>query len=384
MQDDFRFDAADVLDSAPEVLLYGAGSAGRKAHKAIRDCGGRVRAFLDAGASLPAMIDGIPVLAPFIEFSRVGFGSGGTNDPIDPAIANLPVVITVFNRDADPVAIARSLRRHGFGPIVSFPALHALFHDRIGDHFWLGHPRLIERSSDRIAAALSLFADDRSRSVFCSLVEFYRSRDPGNVIAPDDRSLEYLPTDVPGWPPLKPFRVVDCGAYDGDTLERFRDAFGPLDAAACFEPDMANYNMLCRRVAGWGADQRNGISLWPCGVADRTGPVHFDDGLGESSHLSATASGRQITCVALDDALAGFAPSLIKMDIEGAEELALEGMAGLVAAHRPALAICVYHRPTDLWELVAKVAGWGLGYRFYLRHYGYNGFDTVCYAVPRD
>jgi FkbM family methyltransferase len=368
MTDDFRFHAADVLDGARDVLLYGAGNTGRKVLRAIRGAGGTVRAFLDAGARVPGEVDGIPVLAPF-------------PNPFGPDAAGVPVVLTVFNRDADTVAIGRSLHRHGYGPIVSYPALHARFHDRLGDDFWLGAPGLVERNLDRIAEVERLFRDDTSRAVYRSLIALYGSRDPGAAPVRDPRDTEYLPTDVPGWPPAASLRLVDCGAYDGDTLQRFRAAGIPIEAAACFEPDPGNYGLLCARVAGWVAGERAGISLWPCGVAAHTGTVAFDDGLGESSHVSDSASGRPVTCVALDDALPGFAPNLVKLDVEGAEESALRGMVRMAAAHRPALAVSVYHRPADLWELPAQVDAWGLGYRFHLRSCGFNGFDTVCYAV---
>ena len=41
----------------------------------------------------------------------------------------------------------------------------------------------------------------------------------------------------------------------------------------------------------------------------------------------------------------------IKMDIEGAEQLALEGSAHSIASHQPKLAICAYHETDDLWQI---------------------------------
>jgi hypothetical protein len=88
--------------------------------------------------------------------------------------------------------------------------------------------------------------------------------------------------------------------------------------------------------------------------------------------------------VALDDVLAGWRPTLIKMDIEGSELAALYGARHLIAESRPSLAISVYHKPDHLWRIPLLLASWPElgGYRYYLRSHGFNGFDAVLYASP--
>jgi hypothetical protein len=83
----------------------------------------------------------------------------------------------------------------------------------------------------------------------------------------------------------------------------------------------------------------------------------------------------------LDDALTGFKPNLIKMDVEGAEYAALLGARRTIEQNRPGLAICLYHSPAHLWQIPALIQSWDLGYRFFLRAHYYNGFDLVMYAV---
>jgi len=72
----------------------------------------------------------------------------------------------------------------------------------------------------------------------------------------------------------------------------------------------------------------------------------------------------------------------IKLDVEGAERDALAGASRLLARTRSRLAVSVYHRPQDLWELPSYLDSLGLGYRLYLRTEGEDGMDIVCYAVP--
>ena len=70
----------------------------------------------------------------------------------------------------------------------------------------------------------------------------------------------------------------------------------------------------------------------------------------------------------------------IKMDIEGSEMRALRGAERTIQRFRPKLAICVYHRPADLWEITNYIAD---RYRFYclfLGHHSLHAEETVLYA----
>lgn len=44
-------------------------------------------------------------------------------------------------------------------------------------------------------------------------------------------------------------------------------------------------------------------------------------------------------------------PTFIKMDIEGSEQEALKGCKRILKELKPKLALCVYHKPEDLFEI---------------------------------
>ena len=74
--------------------------------------------------------------------------------------------------------------------------------------------------------------------------------------------------------------------------------------------------------------------------------------------------------------------TFIKMDIEGAEIDALRGAAEIVRQDKPVLALCVYHLQSDIWKIPLLMRELFHDYRFYLRCYEGDGWQTVAYAVP--
>ena len=46
------------------------------------------------------------------------------------------------------------------------------------------------------------------------------------------------------------------------------------------------------------------------------------------------------------------------------------------------LAICVYHKQDHLWRIPLLLREWH-EYAFFLRPHNEEGWDLVCYAVPR-
>ncbi|MBO5118814.1 hypothetical protein J6B78_02715, partial [Methanocorpusculum sp.] len=64
---------------------------------------------------------------------------------------------------------------------------------------------------------------------------------------------------------------------------------------------------------------------------------------------------------------------------------ALKGARNHILAEKPKLAICVYHKPDDLWEIPEYILSLNPKYKLYLRQYmfgnGENPWETVLYAV---
>ena len=74
-------------------------------------------------------------------------------------------------------------------------------------------------------------------------------------------------------------------------------------------------------------------------------------------------------------------PTFMKMDIEGAETESLKGSRKIIERYRPKLAICIYHKPEDLFEIPILLREMRNDYRLLIRQYSDTRFETVCYAI---
>ena len=72
--------------------------------------------------------------------------------------------------------------------------------------------------------------------------------------------------------------------------------------------------------------------------------------------------------------------TFIKMDIEGAELNALKGAEKTIIRNKPKLAICIYHKPEDMWQIPRYIDSLVPEYKFYIRHFGMRYAGTILYC----
>ena len=71
--------------------------------------------------------------------------------------------------------------------------------------------------------------------------------------------------------------------------------------------------------------------------------------------------------------------AMIKMDIEGYELKALKGMKNFIKDNEPYLAICIYHKEKDLYEIAKYIKNLNPDFKLYIR----GGWHFECWAVPK-
>jgi len=273
------------------------------------------------------------------------------------------------------VAALADVSRMGFRRVLNMVDFHNLFPNDQPFRYWLAPRSFYSTFVPEIDRLRQALADDASRHWFDRILTFRLSGDYA-ILPPPSLGDQYCPADVPRW--IDPIRFVDCGAFDGDTIAQFalRDGFS-FEWIVAFEPEPSNFAKLAKRVKNYGCPAVS----FPCGVGGSTGLVGFQAGDGTASRN--TEDGNvAIQCVTLDEALGNFQPTLIKMDIEGSEVEALLGARALISDARPGLAISLYHKPEDLWQIPLTLLAWNLAYKFYIRGHAHNSFESVLYAIP--
>lgn len=349
-------------------LLFGPGTNGRQAAEALRSASAPVaHAFIsDVAADIGRTVCGLPVLSRDQALARHG--------------AEVPVVNCVYRADVTLAKVTAGLRESGFRQVYSLPHLSAAFADSLPNIYGFGGLEVIEADAARITEAHGLLADQESRRRFAELVaqrialDFSAERSFDRAIYfPDFLTRRDLAPDG------APFVFVDCGAYTGDTLETLPSWARGQDAqAVAFEPDPASFARLEAVGAGLAGLEVHCI-LAAAGASN--GSIGFAS-LGNEASRVVPGEG-DTPLVTVDSALQGLGlrASYIKYDVEGFERDAIAGSASAIADDAAGLAVSIYHRPDDLWDLLLKLRDMQPRYRFHLREHGPDGVDTVLYAL---
>lgn len=172
---------------------------------------------------------------------------------------------------------------------------------------------------------------------------------------------------------------VDVGAYDcKNTLSFIKWCKNNYSKIIAIEPDKKNFLNCQNEII-----QKNikDIELLNLGLWDKKETLKFNSNSSIISNIS--NEGEIILQVdALDNiAKNDLQVTFIKMDIEGAELNALIGSRNTIVKNKPILAISIYHKKKDIFEIINYILSLNLNYKFYLRHYSLGKSETILYAI---
>ena len=362
----------DRLSRGREIVLMGAGGLGRRTLAGLRRHHIEPLAFADNGIERQnTTLDGLRVLSPAAAAREFGIRAA--------------FVVTIWGANR-PHRFAHSreqLRALGCDVVCSFPPLFWKYADALLPHYLQDLPsRVLEARAD-VRRAFGMWEDDASRNEYLSQVRFRLWADIDGLQHPVEHP-QYFPADLFTWTDDE--WIVDGGAYDGDTVRGVStlhgDRFGHLLAV---EPDPANFMKLQETVAALSSAARAKVDCHQVALASGPTTLHLDPTGTAASATRAAPSDQTIAVRAetLDSLVDGARPTLIKLDIEGFEVEALEGGQKTIERHAPVLAVCVYHRQDHLWRIPLLLRQWRDDYAFFLRPHNEEGWDLVCYAVPR-
>jgi len=219
----------------------------------------------------------------------------------------------------------------------------------------------------------NLLADDKSKEIFEKVINFKISYDLDFMQGfTNDHESQYFDKEI--IPKIKNIRFLDGGGYVGDTLKEIIKNYPDFEKIYCVEPNTLHINIAKR---DFGDLEK--IEFINCGLGSRK----IEDKKSEEIQNNC-AHDYQATNINSIDNLINEKVDYIKLDIEGAEQDAIEGAKEIIKKYKPILAICIYHKAEDWYKVPQLVLSIEKDYDVYLRHYMEGIYETVMYFIPKN
>ena len=204
---------------------------------------------------------------------------------------------------------------------------------------------------EEISSVFRLFEDENSRRIFTSVIKYRLFGKLSYLLeGTSDKDEMYSLIGKRGIE-----RIVDAGAYNGDTAREAINYFPSLKKIYAVEADKRNFKKLLK-FAESSDVQINAVNAaaWcECGEGIFSGSAN------RNSSVAATASyehKKEDVSLITVDSIAPEGADYIKYDVEGAEYEALCGSLVTIKKSRPALLVSLDHRSRDIFFLPKDIS----------------------------
>jgi FkbM family methyltransferase len=180
--------------------------------------------------------------------------------------------------------------------------------------------------------------------------------------------------------------VLDLGGCWGDTALYFASKVGDDGKVFSFEFIPNNVEIFNKNIH-LNSSLKERIKLIQNPVSDASNQIMYYVDKGPSSVISLNPILNENDCVktiSIDDFVKNNQiekVDFIKMDIEGAEQMALNGAIKTIKKFKPKLAIAIYHSMDDFSRIPNWINDLGMDYKLYLGHYTIHSEETIIFAV---
>lgn len=279
---------------------------------------------------------------------------------------------------------------------------------------------------EKFQQVYSNLADDLSRTVYRNILAFKLTGRP-EILAPATTVRSEIYTNLIASyckqvaPDIRDanddndtvdkLSFVDMGAYKGDTIEEFLSYYGKnYGDIYAFEPNSKNYTKMCNNLESKNITRLHAYNAcaWKesCEVtftanegrmaristsADSTMKLMQNNMETQAQALKAT---KTAAALAIDDVIKikedassdnhdCFSKYLLKLDVEGVEDEAIDGASKLIRTAKPAIICALYHRNEDMFAIPLKLLAMNPEYKLYVRHELYiPAWETNLIALP--
>lgn len=244
--------------------------------------------------------------------------------------------------------------------------------------FDLDYIKKYEKEFDKV---YDLLADEKSKQVLLDILNFKVS---GKV-----KYLKSCQTDIDEiYSELMKLNddedYVDLGAYNGDTVVEFLNATnGKFSTITAFEPDKKNYKKLIKQIEKLNLNDCDNVTALNYGSYSKQDVMLFSNKAGRNSTLNCD-NGIETIVDSVDNVMNGKRVSILKFDVEGAEEQSIIGAINTIKQYKPNILLSAYHKNSDLHLLPLMVNDIYDGYKIYLRHHPYiPAWETNFYFINK-
>jgi len=181
--------------------------------------------------------------------------------------------------------------------------------------------------------------------------------------------------------------IIEGGVFDGSNTREFLKLLSGDGFIYGFDP---LYDSLSDRVIFKDSSR---VRIYPLALWHHRDKLVFKASKDnpEGSQITAETGGsdeiKKVNAISVDEFVKENKIKkidFIKLDVEGAELQILKGAKITLKRDRPQLAVAIYHKKEDLFEIPIFLSRVLKNYKYRIGHYSSTFWDTVLYAVPKE
>lgn len=239
---------------------------------------------------------------------------------------------------------------------------------------------------DRTDALRARYADSESSTVMDAVLDWFKHHDFKVFADVASDETHYFVHEAVEHFKRKQIDIIDGGAYEGEFLHLIEEAGVKVRNWYCFELDPKNYEHMRSYLDKTALPEGMNCvcvnqGLWS---SDGEVPMSGNETVASVAHGGVGGGYTQMAkVITIDTYFKDKHVDMIKMDIEGAELDALKGGINVIKRDRPLLAISIYHRIRDFYEIPEYLMQRLDNYTFFLRQQCLMYGEVVLFCIPR-